>query len=164
MSIVVADAGPPHYLVLIDQIDLLPRLYGKVILPDLVREELSAPQAPAQVRAWLASSPPWLDSGSAAPATEKLLPPMLDDGERAAIALAIDLRASLLLMDDRAAVEEARLRGLQVTGTIGVLLLAARRGIVDLEATFLRLQTTNFYYSSAFLERLLADWRKERGK
>ena len=88
----------------------------------------------------------------------------MDDGERAAIAVAIELRASLLLMDDRAAVEEARLRGLQVTGTLGVLLLAARRGIVDLEATFLRLQSTNFYYSPALLETLLADWRKGRGK
>jgi predicted nucleic acid-binding protein len=81
MSIVVADAGPPNYLVLIDHIDLLPRLYGKVILPDIVRDELSAPQAPAQVRAWLASSPSWLDSGSA-PASERLLPPKLDNGER----------------------------------------------------------------------------------
>ena len=95
---------------------------------------------------------------------KKQLPSKLDDGERAAIALAIELRASLLLMDDRAAVEEARLRGLQVTGTLGVLLLAASRGIVDLETTFLRLQSTNFYYSPAFLETLLAAWRKERGK
>jgi predicted nucleic acid-binding protein len=162
MSIVVADAGPPHYLVLIDHIELLPRLYGKVILPDLVRDELGAPQAPAQVRAWLASSPPWLESRSA-PASEKALPPKLDSGERAAIALAIELGASLILMDDRAGVEEARLRGLQITGTLGVLLLAARRDLIDLEAAFLSLKTTDFRYSPALLETMLAAWRKDRG-
>jgi predicted nucleic acid-binding protein len=162
MSVVVADAGAPRYLVLIDQIELLPRLYGKLVLPDVVRDELSAPQTPTEVRAWLASSPSWLESGSA-PATEKLLSPKLDNGERAALALAIELGASLILMDDRAGVEEARLQGLQVTGTLGVLLLAARRGLVDLEAAFLRLQTTNFRYRPALLETMLAVWRKDRG-
>lgn len=160
MSIVVADAGPPRYLVLIDQIELLPQLFGKVVLPDVVRDELNAPQTPAQVRAWLASSPPWLEAGSA-PAVEKQLPPKLDNGERAAIALAMELGASLILMDDRAGVEEARLRGLQVTGTLGVLLLAARRGLVDLEAAFMRLKATNFRYPPALLDAMLVDWRKD---
>jgi len=162
VPIVVADAGPPRYLVLIDQIELLPRLYGKVVLPDAVRGELSTPQTPAPVRAWLASLPPWLETGSA-PGLEKLLSPKLDDGERAAIALAMQLGASLILMDDRAGVDEARLRGLQVTGTLGVLLLAARRGLLDLEAAFSRLKATNFRYSPTLLETMLASWRKDRG-
>jgi predicted nucleic acid-binding protein len=50
MSIVVADAGPPNYLVLIDHINVLPRLYGKVILPDIVRDELAHPGGPIAVR------------------------------------------------------------------------------------------------------------------
>jgi predicted nucleic acid-binding protein len=158
VSIVVADAGPPRYLVLIDQIELLPHLFGKVVLPDVVRDELNAPQAPAQVRVWLASSPPWLEAGSA-PAFEKQLPVKLDNGERAAIALAMELGASLILMDDRAGVEEARLRGLQVTGTLGVLILAARRGLVDLEAALARLKATNFRYPPALLDALLVGWR-----
>lgn len=162
MSVVVADAGPPRYLVLIDQIELLPRLFGKVVLPDVVRAELSAPRTPAQVRTWLATSPPWLRVGSA-PVVENLLPPKLDEGERAAIALAMDLGASLILMDDRAGVEEARRRGLQVTGTLGVLLLAARRGLVDLEAAFLRLKATNFRYPPTLLDAMLAAWRKDGG-
>ena len=163
MSIVVADAGPPRYLVLIDYIELLPRLFGKVVLPDVVRDELSAPGAPAQVRAWLASSPPWLEAGSAH-AAEKLLSPKLDKGERAAIALAMELGATLVLMDDRAGVDEARRRGIQMTGTLGVLVLAAQRGFVDLEAAFSRLKATNFRYPPALLEAMLASWRKERGR
>jgi predicted nucleic acid-binding protein len=54
MYVVIADAGPLRYLVLIDQIELLPILYGKVVLPDVVRDELSTPQTPGEVRDWLA--------------------------------------------------------------------------------------------------------------
>jgi predicted nucleic acid-binding protein len=155
MSIVVADAGPPRYLVLIGQIGLLPRLFGKIVLPDVVGEELNAPQTPAQVRAWLASSPPWLQSGSA-PASQTQLPSRLDRGERATIAVAIELGASLVLMDDRAGAEEARLLGLRVTGTLAVLLLAARRGLVDLDTALSLLKATNFRYSPALLDAMLA--------
>jgi predicted nucleic acid-binding protein len=54
----------------------------------------------------------------------------LDEGEIAAIALATSLPADLLLMDDRKAVI-TRLKGLRVTGTLGVLDVAAERGLVD---------------------------------
>jgi predicted nucleic acid-binding protein len=90
-----------------------------------------------------------------------LLPAKLDKGERAVIAMAIEMRASLILMDERAGVDEARRQGLQVTGTLGVLLLAARRRLVDLEEAFMRLKATNFRYSPALLATLLDTWRKE---
>ncbi len=66
-------------------------------------------------------------------------------------------------MDDRAGVEEARRRGLQVTGTLGVLLLAARRGLVDLKAALSRLKVTNFRYPPALLDAMLATWQKDGG-
>ncbi len=163
MSVVVADAGPLRYLVLIDQIEILPRLYRKIVLPDAVRKELSEPRTPALVRTWLASSPPWLQSGPA-PVTDGQLPPKLGKGERGAIAVAMALGASLVLMDDRAGVEEARSRGLQVTGTLGVLLLAARRDLIDLEASLTQLKRTNFRYSPALLDATLAAWRNDRSK
>ena len=48
--LVVSDATPLHYLVLIGEIDLLQRLYGRVIIPQAVVEELSVAKAPVQVR------------------------------------------------------------------------------------------------------------------
>jgi predicted nucleic acid-binding protein len=57
---VVADAGPLHYLVLIGQIDILPRLFANVAVPAAVRDELDQPNTPASVWAWIASPPPWL--------------------------------------------------------------------------------------------------------
>jgi predicted nucleic acid-binding protein len=54
---VVADTGPLHYLVLIRQIDLLPRLFGGVAIPEVVRDELDQPTTPASVRAWIGLPP-----------------------------------------------------------------------------------------------------------
>jgi hypothetical protein len=59
----------------------------------------------------------------------------LDEGETAAIALAISLDADLLLMDDREGVMVARSKGLRVIGTLGVLDLAAQRGLVNFAQT-----------------------------
>ena len=54
-------------------------------------------------------------------------------------------------------------RGLAVTGTLGVLDLAARRGLIDLAAAFERLKTTTFYYRQGLLEVLLARHATRRG-
>jgi predicted nucleic acid-binding protein len=89
----------------------------------------------------------------------------LDRGERDAILVALELKADLLLMDDREGVEEAVRLGLVVTGTLGVLDRAAEKGLVDLADTFRRLRTTNFRVSPALLDRILADnvQRKRKG-
>jgi len=79
-------------------------------------------------------------------ATTMLLWRSSDEGERAVIALALTVKADLVLMDDRDGVDVARRRGLAVTGTLGVLDLAARRGLIDLAAAFERLKATTFYY------------------
>ena len=59
--IVVADASPLHYLVLIEHIAVLFPLYGQVIVPSVVCEELQRHQTPGTVRRWMAHPPPWLD-------------------------------------------------------------------------------------------------------
>src|ERR1700730_7310996 len=58
--IVVADAGPLHYLILLDHAELLHRFYGQVVVPDAVAIELPSPSAPNPVRDWMALPPPWL--------------------------------------------------------------------------------------------------------
>ena len=61
MRLVIADTGPINYLVLIGNIDLLPVLFEKVILPSAVQAELTDPDAPPSVRNWIADPPAWLD-------------------------------------------------------------------------------------------------------
>jgi predicted nucleic acid-binding protein len=87
---------------------------------------------------------------------------VLDEGERAAIALATSIGADLILMDDRAGVAVAYQRGLAVTGTLGVLDLASRRGFIDLATTIARLKSTNFRYPPEIIESLLAQHRENK--
>jgi len=159
-TVVIADTGPPHYLVLIGAVDLLPALFGVVVVPDAVLAELGRPRTPAPVRAWAGAHPSWLLPRPTAPIAS-LPHPDLGDGERAAMALARDVRAArapvLLLIDDRAAVQAARAEGFQVTGTIGVLLRAARKDLIDLSVAFVALRATNFHCSPALLDALLAE-------
>jgi len=59
--IVVADSSPINYLILIQEIEILTKLYGKVVIPRTVCEELLRPQAPERVRAWISEAPPWIE-------------------------------------------------------------------------------------------------------
>jgi predicted nucleic acid-binding protein len=162
---VVSDTGPLYYLMLIEQIDLLPRLFASVSVPATVRAELDHAETPSLVRSWIEVPPSWL---SAEPDPEQLAAtsePLanLDEGERAAIGLADRLKVDLILMDDRAGVATARALGFAVTGTLGVLDLAARRGMIDLAAAFARLRATSFHVRRLLLDELLASYNSDRG-
>jgi len=163
MAPVVADTGPLRYLVLIDAIDVLPRLFGRVLIPEIVGAELSRPSTPLPVREWLASAPAWLERrADPDPPARGLFPPQLGAGELAAIGLAEAIGGALLLIDDRAGITAAKARGVEATGTLGVLVRAAQLGLVDLRAAFARLRETNFRYRPELLAALLA--QHEAGK
>jgi len=157
----VSDAGPLHYLVLIGEIEVLPELVGDVLIPPEVRDELDRPRTPAPVRAWVASPPAWL-SVQPAPAEDPALA-LLDPGEQAAIRLASGIGANVVLMDDRAGVATARVRGLRAVGTLGLLQRGARRGLLNLPAAFERLVATNFHVRRELLDMLLTEDRERRG-
>lgn len=161
MPVVVADTGPLQYLVLTDAIEVLPRLFGAVLLPGIVQVELNQPRTPATVRAWMGAYPAWLES-RATPRAEDLPFPQLGNGERATISLAQTARADLVLMDDRAAVTVARSVGFRVMGTLGTLDLAARRGLIDLAAALTRLKATNFRCRPELMDEVLARYEADR--
>lgn len=162
MGVVAADTGPLHYLLLTGHIDPLPQLFGEVVVPEAVAAELRHPGAPAAVRAWAMAPPTWL-TVRPDPAEDPSLP-SLDPGERAAIALAAEIGAELLLMDDRAGAVAARARGLAAIGTIGILDLASRRGLLDLAAAVSALRATNFRYPPALFDTLLAESRTRQSE
>ena len=153
--IVIADSTPLNYLVLIGETELLPTLYGGVAIPTAVLRELRSRGAPAPVREWANHPPSWLRVESVDPALLAETALDLDAGEREAIALARQLHAELVVIDDQAGRREARRWKLTVTGTLGVLRTAASRGLVDFRAVLDRLQQTNFYMSAELLQQLL---------
>lgn len=155
MRLVIADTGPVNYLILIGHIDLLPALFAKVILPAAVRDELASRKAPLPVRHWIACPHPWLEVDVSPSETDDASLRGIDAGEKAAIQLALAVHADLLLMDDRRGARAAATKGLQVTGTLGVLDLAAERGLVDFAQAVEALGRTTFHRPEALLNALL---------
>ena len=107
--IVVADTAPIKTLVLIAQIDLLTRLYTRIVIPPAVMAELKHPLAPKPVRTWVDSAPGWLEVLSP---KSSLILAQLDPGENEAIAPAIEVHAEVLLIDEQAGRRVALDRGL----------------------------------------------------
>lgn len=152
--IVIADTTPLNYLVLIEQADLLPRLFGRVLIPPAVFEELRDLETPESVRAWLAHRPSWLQVQPLCSDPDPGLG-YLDPGEREAIALAEELQADQLLLDETEGRQEASRRKLPFIGTLGVLRRAAQLDLIDLPSTLVRLQRTTFYVSPELIQSLL---------
>ena len=161
--IVVAYASPLCYLILIEEARVLPALYGRVIVPRAVVAELNHERTPSVVREWLSARPEWLQVQAPQQALPSL-PDLLGAGEREAIALATELSADALLMDDRDGRREAEKRNLAVLGTLRVLADAAEHGFVDLGVALDRLRQTNFRADDQLIQRLLARLdRTDRG-
>jgi predicted nucleic acid-binding protein len=126
---VISNTSPLNYLALIELQDILPKLFGRVLIPEAVWHELRSPAAPQPVKDWLDTSPGWLDRRVVSQIPAEMY--QLDPGEREAIVLAQSVDASLILLDERRGRQVARNLGLAVSGTLGILDLAANQGLVD---------------------------------
>lgn len=154
--IVVADTSPINYLILIGEIDILPKMYGTVVIPGAVRQELLSQAAPESVRSWIGRAPSWLEVRAPLNVADTMLA-RLDAGERDAILLAAELHADQLIVDERQGRREAERRGIPVMGTLGVLREAANLQLLDIRAAVARLQTTSFHVAPEVLASLLKD-------
>lgn len=150
--IAVPDAGPLIYLAGAGRLDLLAHLYDRVVVPRVVYEEVVRAGAGLLGSAEV-SAASWLEVVDAAP--DASLMETLDRGEAAAIPLAQRLGATLVC-DDAAGRAEARGRGVRVIGTVGVLLLAKNRGVLDCAGPVLqRMQAAGMYVSEALVREVL---------
>jgi predicted nucleic acid-binding protein len=149
--IVVADTSPLNYLLLIDEIDLLPTIFGQVLLPHAVFQELRHPKTSTRVRQWVAHLPAWLEVHTVASAANPALMG-LDVGEREAIQLALELGVSTVLIDEAEGRHWAeRLH----RGTLGILERGANLGKINLRQALSKLEQTNFRVSPAVRAALL---------
>src|SRR5438270_6810972 len=115
--LVIADTSPLNYLVWIGAVEILPKLYGKVVIPQEVRVELLATDAPAVVRSWAGEIPEWAEVCAADPILrDDPRWQVLHLGERAALALAAVRQPAVLLIDERAGTQIARAQGFSVIG------------------------------------------------
>jgi predicted nucleic acid-binding protein len=158
--IVVADASPLNYLIQISCDSLIRELYGRVLVPASVIEELGHPLAPASVAGWLLHLPSWIDVRIVR-LREDATMEALDRGERDAIQLAEEERANLLLIDERLGRSEAKRRGISTMGTLGILLAGGKRRLIEPELVFQQLiERTNFRATPKLRESFAEQWRK----
>lgn len=157
--LVIADSSPIIALINTGRVDLLPALFGEVVIPPEVSAELHAFRRDVSVPAFMADRPAWLVERT--PSVVELIH-HLHPGELAAISLARELNADLLLIDELDGRRAATERHIPITGTVGVLEFAADRGLVDLRIAFEQLKSTGFWIAPALLDQRLKMWFDRR--
>lgn len=151
---VVSDTGPLHYLVMLEQVELLKRFFGEILVPSIVLAELNHERTPEMVREFLRSLPPWLKECPTPSIDPKYA--RLGNGEQAALSVAKSHRGCLLLTDDGAARRAAVADHILVTGTLGILRDAAILDLVDIRIEIEKLRTrTNFRGTNKLFDALI---------
>jgi len=154
--IVVSDASPLISLAVVGCLDVLRSLYERVIIPEAVYQEITGiPRLPGaltiQELEWIVSQPVQNDT------IVRALQGELDYGEAEALALAVEIQADLILIDERRARAIAARMGLSVVGVLGVLVEAKHKALVPLLKPILDALITQagFWVSQHLYERVL---------
>jgi predicted nucleic acid-binding protein len=134
-QVVVADTGPLIILAGINQLSLLPDMYGSVVIPEAVYAELRLGSSHRETeilaqglqQEWLKVLP--VDDSNKSTLQE--LQRVVDPGEAEAILLAEALNCRFLLIDDRKGRIVAAKRGLTIVGVAGILLAAKQRQRIE---------------------------------
>jgi predicted nucleic acid-binding protein len=128
--LIVSDTSPLSNLFMIGKLDILEKLYDKIIIPGAVMDELLELEkrgidlSPITFATWIE-----IVSIQKRESVNKLLDD-LDLGEAEAIILAESLHADWLLIDETKGRNIARLHGLRIVGLLGILLLAKEKGVI----------------------------------
>jgi predicted nucleic acid-binding protein len=158
MPVVVSDTTPLHYLILVARETILEKLYGKVVVPQAVLAELSHNSAPVQISKWAANLPAWVTV-----VTPRSIPGQyygLDLGERQALAIAKDLHADLVLLDDKVARSLARREMTNVKGTLGIMADASKANLLDFVESVEQLQHTSMHLDQEIVDEVVREYKR----
>ena len=155
---VVCNTSPLILLAKIQRLDLLVQLYDEIIIPEAVLDEIwiKPTWETDQIRALLKERK--YDRRKASGESTAELSTDLGHGEREAIALAMETKADMLIIDDHQGRAVSQSKNLQTTGTIGVLIEAKERGFIDsLRNELDRLIEAGMWISEIFYHRILQE-------
>lgn len=128
--IIVSDTSPISNLAMVGQLNLMQQLYGTILIPTAVYEELLDKRA-GEIVITAVQSATWL---KIQPVQNQELVNELRNrvnvGEAEAIALGIEVKASRLLIDERLGRQTATEFGLKIIGVLGILLAAKRQNLI----------------------------------
>jgi uncharacterized protein len=148
-SPVVSNSSPIIALQQIGQLDLLERLYTRLVIPPVVAFEVSPS---VELPAWIDQRPLVQTTGS------NLLRASLGPGESEAIGLALEVGSRWIILDDRPARRLAQALSIPVIGTPGILLAGKRRGLVDhLRPHLDALIEHGFFIAPGLFDRVIRD-------
>ncbi len=161
MSTIVCNAGPLIALAGIGQLSLLRDLFGEVLVPAEVQSEVEA-GGPSGTGAGVFQATSWLRVVSLVKKADLLLSSLLDGGEAATIALALEKSASLVLMDEVKGRRIARaVYGLAVIGTGRLLVEAKRASLVTEVGPLLEQMRNNGYWMA---DKIVAEILRQAGE
>lgn len=149
-DVAVFDATPLIAFHQIGQLQLVRRLFGQTLAPTIVANE---------VQPTLGALPPWIEVR-----VVREMPTFrrkIDSGERAAISLARQCSADFVILDDLAGRLLAAELGLTVSGSLGLLVRAKRRGLIREVRPMMDEMIANGLYTSARLRRAILELAHE---
>ena len=127
MDKVIVNSTPVIGLANIGKLDILRQMYGTITIPQAVFDEIKSPSVQRQVNA----NRDWIRVEQINDASQKqMYRAKLHAGEVEVMILAQEKKADLVILDDNAAKKTAKFLGLRVIGTLGILVLAKKRGYI----------------------------------
>lgn len=144
-ELVISDASPIIALADIGELELLKLLYDTIVITDLVQSEIHA------------ELPDWIKISTAYDSKQlQILELELDKGEASAIALALKNPESRIILDESKGRAVAKRLGLQVIGTLGIIIKAKDKGLIDSGKRILeKLEEHGFWLSESIKRQLL---------
>lgn len=149
-KIIVSDTSCLILLSKIHRLDLLQKLFGNITITKIVAEEFGN------------SLPSFIQIEDPKNSTyQKILESFIDTGEASALALALEKKECLVIIDDNKGRKEAKQLGLTYTGTLGILITAKQKGLIkSLSEILMEIQRTDFRLS----QNLINEAKKRAGE
>lgn len=157
MPLVVSNSSPIIHLAKLGRLAILKEFYGSLTVPDMVWQECTV-SGKGRAEVARITEATWIKKVTVQDRIVTILRHEIDYGEAEAIALALERKADLLLLDDAEAREKARLYNITITGTLGILLRARKELLIpSLRETLCELASTGFWLHDKLAARLLAE-------
>ena len=133
---IISNTGPIIALMIIGKLDILKQLFDEILIPYEVHQELlqgkSVKDFAGLMRIAVYGQKDWIKVQELQTSLNPALKGVLDAGEASVIQLASDIKANIVLIDERKARKIAKsMYGLNVVGTAKILVEAKKRGIID---------------------------------
>ena len=144
-EIIIADASCLIVLQNIQELLLLQKLFGEIFITNQVKEEFGL------------DLPDWVKIKAIQNKVQQnALSLILDKGEASSIALCLETNDSILIIDEKKGRRIAQELGLKITGTLGVILLAKEKGLLDsIESVLEKLENAGFWISPNLKAKIL---------